>query len=66
MSLELHAAVNVLIKALKEDADYYQSWKANIAMQFQDECARKEKGGVYNWHEISNTAADNFLQLLTK
>ena len=48
-----------LVHSLKTDEGYYIGWKANIAMAFFDE-ARK------NLHEIANTAADNFLQLLMK
>lgn len=64
MSIELHKAVNTLIDALRNDPAYYESWKSNIAVRFQDACTHREKGGVYNWHEISNEAADKFLRIL--
>lgn len=56
-------AIKHLSKELKDDPDYWRSWKANIAIQFQDEFHRdyKEKG----IHEISNNAAQRFLELLT-
>lgn len=36
--------VEQLIKALKEDQEYYYSWQANIAMAFQDEFERSRIG----------------------
>lgn len=54
-------AVEILADALKNNPGYYESWKANIAVQFQDEYRRC---GHRRIHEISNKAADNFLKLL--
>lgn len=60
---DIAQAVEKLSEALKSDAGYWQTWKANIAVQFQDEFAREHRHrGV---HEISNNAAENFLKLLT-
>lgn len=64
---ELSKAVKLLAKSLKEDPGYFESWQANIAVQFQDEWAKyfseadenKKIIGV-----ISNQAAENFLNLL--
>ncbi len=61
-------AVGVLSAALKEDEGLWESYKANIAMSFVDECARfpakyKSKAAI---HGIANTAAENFLILLTR
>jgi len=63
--------IDVLCKTLREDEGYYISWQANIAMQFKDEYHRRmEKLGIqYDSdviHEIANTAAKNFLDLLIK
>ena len=59
---DVAAAIRTITIALASDPDYWQSWKANIAVQFQDEFARTHlHRGV---HEISNKAADNFLKLL--
>jgi len=56
-----------LVHSLKTDEGYYIGWKANIAMAFFDEARRKKaKISRKNLHEIANTAADNFLQLLMK
>jgi transposase len=70
-NLGIKKEVDVLRKALKEDEGYYISWQANIAMQFKDEYGRKmeELGTQYNSdiiHEVANTAAKNFLDLLIK
>jgi len=63
--------VDVLRKTLKEDEGYYIAWQANIAMAFKDQFERfsEEHGiisAVENIHEIANTAAKNFLNLLIK
>lgn len=69
-SVEVVEAIKVVIEALQKDEGYYISWKANIAMAFQDEVNRviKEHGvellGELDFHNISNNAADNFLKLL--
>lgn len=53
-----------LVEALRTDKEFYETWKANIAMQFQDHFGRDFlRKGVY---EISNEAADSFLRLLTR
>lgn len=60
---EISAACKIVFKALKDDPGYWQSWKANIAMAFQDEVYRQLiSNGI---HKISNDAAENFLQKLT-
>jgi len=62
--------IKKLVKALKEDKDYYRAWKDNIAMAFKDEYYRRKKLGHYlnlvDIHEIANTAADNFLKMICK
>jgi len=56
-------AVNHLCKALRADPAYWHSWKANIAVCFQDEFRRSHRmNGVY---DISNNAAEQFLEKLT-
>jgi hypothetical protein len=69
-------AVLTLIAALKEDNDYYRSWKDNIAMTFKDayfnDFIKPFQNGAYKIkehetvHTVANNAADNFLQLLIK
>ena len=58
--------INTLIKNLKKDSGYYESWKANIAMAFKDEYGRCEKRykNRNDIHRIANKSADNFLNLL--
>jgi DNA-binding LacI/PurR family transcriptional regulator len=56
-------AVEHLTKELSKDDGYYFSWQANIAVSFMDEL--REKGyRLPDEHEIANTAAKNFLDLL--
>jgi hypothetical protein len=57
-------AINQLIKQLVNDREYWLSWKATIALCFSDEylLSYKRKGV----DEISDTAAENFLKMLTE
>lgn len=68
--------ISKLVLALQSDPGYWEAWKANIAMAFKDEYERRFTN-VGRWakpfadcphllHEISNQAAENFLQLLCK
>jgi len=60
-------AVRQLCKDLKKDDGLYITYRANIAMAFKDEFSRQSKNGRVNktqLHNISNQAADNFLNLL--
>jgi hypothetical protein len=56
-------AIKVLTEALKKDSGYHYSWQANIAIAFQDAC-KKEGISFPQLHNISNTAALNFLDVL--
>jgi hypothetical protein len=58
--------IEKLVKALKEDENYYFGWQANIAMAFFDEMNRKakRKPSREDLLKISNQAAKNFLNLL--
>lgn len=63
--------VEELIAELKGDKEYYYSWQASIAVSFQDAYHwHKTKNGKEptqdDIHEISNTAAKCFLDLLCK
>ena len=67
----LQEAIKVLQKHLREDkseGSYYHSWQANIAMAFQDEvCINPAHfADEYDFKEISNKAAKNFLNNLIK
>lgn len=70
--ISLPMAVDRLIHALREDEGYFMGWQANIAVQFQDECARFKAESDKNYlsandiHGVSNRAAINFLNLLIK
>jgi hypothetical protein len=61
--------IEKLIEKLKSDSDYRYSWQANIAVAYQDAYHwHKEKTGKEpskdDIHEISNIAANHFLDLL--
>ena len=58
----------ILFKALREDPGFYYSYQANIAVSFMDEYYRKEKKykNRDDIHQIANTAAKYFLDLLIK
>ena len=65
---EVAKAVLTLSKALKEDPDYWRSWRDNISVQFQDAYMKAtDNGRIMNvdLRKVANVAADNFLQLLT-
>lgn len=63
-------AVDALCKALKEDAAFYYSYQANIAMAFVDRTHqyKKEQNKRHlsnlDIHTIANDAAKHFLDLL--
>lgn len=63
---KLIEAIEIVCQALREDKDYYRSWKDNIAMAFKDEYNGTLDCGKEFIHQIANNAADNFLKLLTK
>ena len=58
-------SLDVVRKQIKNDPELYRAYKASIAMAFFDECRRNK---VYSskLHAISNTAADNFLEIWLK
>ena len=60
--------IKKLKKALRDDINFYYGWQANIAIAFQDEYARSNKRykNRQDVHDISNKAAQNFLNLLIK
>jgi hypothetical protein len=72
MKTKLKKAVKTLSKALRNDPDYFRAYQANIAMQFKDEYYRKKVAKKYGYinnedvHQIANTAATSFLELLIK
>ena len=69
--MTIQEAIKTLTKVLREDPGYRIGWQANIAVQFQDEWQKATNNGGLpadrkSIHEISNKAADNFLNLLTR
>jgi len=59
-------AIKIVQNALRTDEGYRIGWQANIAMAFKDEYSRnrlkyKTKQDIHN---IANTAADDFLNIL--
>lgn len=69
---DVKAALNTLKNAWAQDTGFYQSWKANIAMQFVDHVywhkAQTKKKYLNNAeiHKIANKAADAFLKILQR
>ena len=65
--MNIQKAVEKIQETLKEDKEYREVWKANIAMAFQDEfkdwVERKvgRNKAPDHIHEISNKAADRFV-----
>lgn len=66
--MDVSEAVKVLTQALKDDVEFREAYKANIAMSFKDEYFRKKLDKKYlnknDLHLVANQAADNFLNLL--
>ena len=72
--IDLNNPISNLVKALQKDKDYYESWKANIAMAFKDEYVEQSykvdnarlEGFLteIDIHELSNNAAERFLKQL--
>lgn len=72
----IQEAVERLCEELKNDEDYYRSWKDNIAMAFKDayynDFIKPFQNGNYkvkeheSVHIVANKAADNFLKQLIK
>lgn len=61
--VELEQALYKLRKELEKDPAYKYTWQANIAVQFQDELARRGYK-LPDLYEASNVAAKNFLSVL--
>lgn len=64
MSMNLKNAIDVITSEIKNDEGLRQSYKANIAMVFYDECVRNQVDDdlpLELLHRIANVAADNFL-----
>jgi hypothetical protein len=65
----VNKAIETLVKSLKDDPDYYNAWKANIAMAFVDNARwyREKNNKVHlsgkDIHAIANQSADYFLKL---
>jgi hypothetical protein len=65
--MDVKRELDIIRKNLKKDAGYFCSWRSNIAMSFYDEAKRnKVRVNSKKLHEISNTAAINFLNLLIR
>lgn len=60
--MEFKDHLEKVIEQLSSDSELYETYKANIAIQFQDAC--QSEGITFpKLHKVSNIAADNFLQL---
>ncbi len=61
---EITVAVNILQDALSNDRDFYETYKANLAMAFYDEF-RNNHSAILDSRdivELGNKAADRFLK----
>lgn len=63
---DLPQAIDLLCETMKQEPDYRESWKANIAVAFQDEIPDDITLLNHDPHGISNRAADRFLDNLTR
>lgn len=71
MKIIMPLVIKALSKALAKDPDFYMTWQANIAVQFQNEWMRESANGGLpctkeHVHKISNKAAKSFLNLLIR
>lgn len=70
MESDLQKSIDVVIKALKEDPDFYYAWQANIAMAMMDQiCDEYEYESSEDYrllHETANNGAKRFLNLLCR
>lgn len=53
-------SVEKLTSELRNDPDFWESYKANIAMAFYDE-AKQANWEYVDLHEVANKAAERFL-----
>lgn len=69
--MNIQKAVEKIQKTLKEDKEYREVWKANIAMAFVDEWNTNEtfqqsEQRYSDVHKLANKAADRFLDNLVQ
>jgi hypothetical protein len=66
--MKVSKAITKIQKALIKDEDYRRGWEANIAMAFKDAHSIASINKKYlnkkDIHNIANTAARNFINLL--
>jgi len=63
---KLVKAMDIVTRSLREDPGLYLAWQSNIAMAFVDEVGRRRYINHRDLGTVSNQAAKNFLNLLTK
>ena len=57
----------LFVTELNKDKELYESYKANIAMSYQDCCVwESSRDSRKKRHTIGNRAADHFLKILLK
>ncbi len=75
INTKISESIKIITKEINSDPAYREAWKSSIAMSFKDEYYRmkkeiKQRGGGLMMpgakviHEIANSAADNFLNML--
>jgi len=69
---KLEKSLAVFEKSLQEHSDYFETWKANIAMSFVDAVdnykrkTKKKRLSRVDIHTCANKAAENFLWMFIK
>lgn len=64
VGVEMKRHIDAICKRMIQDREYFYAWQANLAVCFQDECARNKIGPRKKIHGVSNAAAFNFLKML--
>lgn len=69
MTSDVKQAIEILVKAIKDDKDLYYAWQSNIAMAIKDEWdkempVRGIRGASKDIHVLANESAKRFLDLL--
>jgi hypothetical protein len=62
--METKEAIDHLSAELKKDIGYWFAWQSNIAVAFVDELSKRGYK-LPDQYDLANTAADNFLKILT-
>ncbi|MHA2062854.1 MAG: hypothetical protein ACXABY_00510 [Candidatus Thorarchaeota archaeon] len=62
--MKVSKAVKRLRRALRENPEFRESWKANLAMAFYDACPPQSSFKGSKKLDVTNDGAERFLRLL--